>query len=228
MGRTFACSDLHGNYALWEAIKEFLQPDDVLYYLGDATDRGAEGWSILKEMLIDERIHYIVGNHDIMLANRIKYPNSHYHASIHNSNGGYDTWVDAKADSEALDIAIKIFELPLYAVYENASGFKIFMSHSGCTEIEDKHGLVWDREEFFSREKPRPYDYVVHGHTTIPHLIDDLNMYTAPTDEDEDDVWEGGAYWYTEYRCDIDCLTVATGMTVLLDLDTFEEEIFVI
>ena len=226
MGRTFACSDLHGNYALWEAIKEFLQPDDVLYYLGDATDRGAEGWSILKEMLIDERIHYIVGNHDIMLANRIKYPISHYHASIHDSNGGYDTWVDAKADSEALDIAIKIFELPLYAVYENTSGFKVFMSHSGCTDIEDEHGLVWDREEFFSREKPRPYDYVIHGHTTIPHLISDLNMYTAPTDED--DVWEGGAYWYTEYRCDIDCLTVATGMTVLLDLDTFEEEIFVI
>ena len=55
----------------------------------------------------------------------------------------------------------------------------------------------------------------------------DLPLMTKST-QFEDDVWEGGAYWYTEYRCDIDCLTVATGMTVLLNLDTFEEEIFVI
>lgn len=222
----YACADLHGNYALWDAIKEFLKPEDKLFYLGDATDRGPKGWDILKEMLKDERITYVAGNHDIMLANRIIYPNSHYHARVHNSNGGYATWNDAEKDPEALDIAMKILDLPLYSIYENIDGFKVFMSHSGCTDIEDKNGLIWDRDEFFSRKRPAPYDYVVHGHTTIPHLIDDLNMFTSPTDEDEE--WEGGAYWYTEYRCDIDCCTIATGMTVLLNLDTFEEEIFVI
>ena len=38
--------------------------------------------------------------------------------------------------------------------------------------------------------------------------------------------WEGGAYWYHGYRCDIDCCTIKTRQTVLLNLDTFDEEIF--
>ena len=56
---TYACSDLHGNWELWTEIKKFLKPDDTLYYLGDATDRGPDGWAILKEMLNDSRINYI-------------------------------------------------------------------------------------------------------------------------------------------------------------------------
>ena len=40
---TYACSDLHGNWELWAEIKKFLKPDDTLYYLGDATDRGPDG-----------------------------------------------------------------------------------------------------------------------------------------------------------------------------------------
>lgn len=228
---TYACSDLHGNWELWTAIKNFLKEDDVIYYLGDATDRGPDGWAILKEMLKDKRIIYIAGNHDIMLANRIANPNSYHNASLHHSNGGKPTWDAAEDDPEAREIMLKIRQLPLHAVYDNAQGLKVFMSHSGSTDVDDKESLIWDRSEYLSRCKPDPYDVVVHGHTTIPHLLqdfDEINLFYVddPTKVYAVPEWEGGALWYSDYRCDIDCCTIVTRQTVLLNLDTFDEEIF--
>lgn len=226
----YACSDLHGNWDLWVTIKNFLKPEDKLYYLGDATDRGADGWAILKEMLKDARIEYIAGNHDIMLADRISRPHNYSAASLHHSNGGQPTWLAAENDPDAHDVMLAIRKLPLYAVYENKNGFKVFMSHSGSTNINDPEDLIWDRNEYLSRHKPEPYDVVVHGHTTIPHLLDDLEnvnkFYSEDKNKYEIPEWEGGALWYSNYRCDIDCCTIVTNQTVLLNLDTFDEEIF--
>ena len=231
MGRVFACSDLHGNWELWDAIKKFLQPDDKMFYLGDATDRGPDGWAILKEMLKDERISYIVGNHDIMLADRIGNPHSYRIANLHHSNGGHPTWLAAEEDPEAQEIKDKIRSLPKYAVYENADGLKIFMSHSGSTNIDNDEDLIWDRTCFITSKNFTDYDVVIHGHTTIPHLIQDLdeiNTFYAMDGKEpiKLEEWEGGAYWYHGWRCDIDCCTILTKQTVLLDLDTFDEEIF--
>lgn len=227
----YACSDLHGNKYLWDAIKDFLAPDDILYYLGDATDRGPDGWAILKEMLNDKRVNYIIGNHDIMLADRIELPNNYRIANLHNSNGGNPTWKHAQNDEEAKNIKLILDSLPYYAVYTNADGLKIYMSHSGSLNTDNQESLVWDRNEYFNRSKPEPYDIVVHGHTTIPHLLEDLtefNLFYSEEGDEKYDIpeWEGGALWYNNYRCDIDCCTVVTNHTVLLNLDTFDEEIF--
>lgn len=228
----YACSDLHGNWELWSEIKKFLKPNDTLYYLGDSTDRGKDGWAILKEMLNDERIHYIAGNHDIMLANRIGRPHDYHIASLHHSNGGFYTWEDAENDPDAEKIKNQIRRLPLYAVYENADGLKIFMSHSGSTHIDNDEDLIWDRSEYIDTKNHSEYDVIVHGHTTIPHLIEDLeeihNFYFQKPEAElfKMPEWKGGAYWYHGYRCDIDCCTIKTKQTVLLNLDTFDEEIF--
>ena len=61
MGRTFALSDLHGQWGLWQQIKQFLNQDDKLYFLGDAIDRGPKGYEIMKELLCDSRVTYIMG-----------------------------------------------------------------------------------------------------------------------------------------------------------------------
>lgn len=230
MGRVYACSDLHGCGYLWNQIKDFLNVDDILYYLGDATDRGPDGWKMIKEMLNDKRIIYIAGNHDIMLADRIGRPYDYNVANIHHANGGQSTWEDAKKDPEINDIKIKIRSLPLYSIYTNINGIKIFMSHSGSTNINNPEDLIWDRNEYLSKNKPEPYDIVVHGHTNIPYMIKDFkeietffqeeNKYKIPP-------WEGGALWYSKYRCNIDCCSIETNHTVLLDLNTFDEHIFI-
>ena len=60
----YACSDIHGSLSIWNKIKEILKPNDALYFLGDACDRGFDGWQIIKEMLDDLRVIYIRGNHE--------------------------------------------------------------------------------------------------------------------------------------------------------------------
>ena len=37
---TYVASDWHGNYWVWEKVKTILSPNDKLYFLGDAADRG--------------------------------------------------------------------------------------------------------------------------------------------------------------------------------------------
>ena len=62
MGKVFAISDLHGMYDLWKQVQETLQSDDILYMLGDAADRGPDGWKIIKEALGDPRVRYAHGH----------------------------------------------------------------------------------------------------------------------------------------------------------------------
>ena len=38
----YACSDLHGTMFLYKQIKNFLEPNDIVYFLGDAGDRGSQ------------------------------------------------------------------------------------------------------------------------------------------------------------------------------------------
>ena len=225
----YACSDIHGNWELWANIKEFLNTNDTLFYLGDAADRGPDGWAILKDMYNDARVFYIAGNHDVMLADRIARPYDYNAVSLHYSNGGEPTWMEAENDPEAKEIMHWIRKMPKYAIYKNEDGLKIFMSHSGSTNIESEEDLIWDRSEYITDKNYTDYDVIVHGHTTIPHLIEDLeevHKFYFGGEEFKCPRWEGGAYWYHGFRCDIDCCTIATRQTVLLNLDTFDEEIF--
>ena len=225
----YVCSDLHGNGELWKQIKEFLEPDDTLYFLGDAADRGPDGWNILKDIMKDERIIYILGNHDAMLYDRIKNPDSYETVSLHVMNGGRPTWELAENDPEAIDVAVWLNNCPLYTIYENIDGLKIFMSHSGSTNIDSEEDLIWDRSEYISDRNYTDYDVIIHGHTNIPHLIRDLeevHKFYFNGEEFKCPEWEGGAYWYHGFRCCIDCRTITSNRIVLVNLDTFEEKIF--
>lgn len=226
MGKTYAVSDLHGNLDLYNKIINYLNKDDILYFLGDATDRGPDGWKILKDVYNNPKVKYIAGNHDIMLANRITRPNSYNETSIHYHNGGAPTWNDAKNDPEAKEIAKFIYNCPKYAIYINKDGLKIFMSHSGSTNIFNDEDLLWDRTEYIEDKNYTDYDIIVHGHTPIPYLIEDLEevhyFYFGDTGFKLPE-WSGNeAYLYHGYRYDIDALTIINNKAILFDLDTFK------
>ena len=71
MGRTFACSDLHGMYSLYIQINDFLKSDDIVYFLGDAVDRGPKPWQLFKAIMNNSQWIYLKGNHEDMLAEAI-------------------------------------------------------------------------------------------------------------------------------------------------------------
>ena len=44
----YACSDLHGCMKFYKEIKKMLQPEDKVFFLGDAGDRGPEPWETIQ------------------------------------------------------------------------------------------------------------------------------------------------------------------------------------
>ena len=233
MGRVLACSDLHGMLPLWRRIQEFLEDDDKLYILGDCADRGHDGWQIIKEAIADPRVVYIKGNHDDMLVRaaqdyfRTRSYGRNY--SLLRSNGGKVTFHDMVNDPDARHWISMIRGMSTYEVYKNAAGRTIVCSHAGFTPWKDEDGcllipededLIWDRRHYMDdwvEGEIHENVIVVHGHTPIPYIMDDLRL------PDPGDLIEAGPLWYFNNRkvC-LDCAAFATGAAFLLDLDTFE------
>ena len=64
---TYICSDIHGNSDAYYDLKAILNSDDKLYIIGDVLDRGDDGIDILLDIMSDERITLIIGNHESIL-----------------------------------------------------------------------------------------------------------------------------------------------------------------
>lgn len=239
MSRVFACSDLHGMYSLWEQIKNFLQKDDKLIFLGDAADRGEQGLQIMLELLADPRVTYLKGNHeDIMIqaCNSI-ISQSSFELSLWLQNGGYSTWqaFEELSIPEKWDLISKLEDLRQVTIYKNQQGKTILLSHAGTEmrniTIENENIIInniddvdflWDRAHFYEIFNPNIplYDenlYMVHGHT--PTQI--LNKKICGTYSNNEI-----RLYCKGHKIDIDTGCFFCGQTALLDLDTFEPVYF--
>ena len=234
MGRVFACSDLHGCIGLFGQILEFLQPDDTVYFLGDAGDRGMHGWEMIKMIMIDERFIYLKGNHEDMLVAAAK-DYFKYRAYTHNynllrSNGGKATFYDMIHDECAQEWIKRIDKLPTHTTYVNAAGQIVYLSHAGFTPwrdengkviIPDTHELIWNRNHYFDDPLNDNNAVIVHGHTPIAYMIDEIRH--DPTAR----IRELGPLWYSNnQKVCIDNGAFRSGVAYLLNLDTFEHHTF--
>lgn len=231
----YACADLHGCLWAWRQIQKILQPNDSLYFLGDAIDRGENGWQILKEMLDDPRIIFLKGNHEDLMCKALrKFPDYLPWSSAMNdwSNNGNETTLSS-IDMDDLEkvkrVLLKVRNLPICIEYTSPNGNIFWLSHAGCDynenglEAHSYFDLIWDRSHFISNNWHHDYPdnlYIVHGHTPIEILIEELNYYHDNIDFNS----SPGAYYYAGgHKIDLDCGTVWTNFSVLLNLDTFEE-----
>lgn len=68
--KVYAFSDIHGQGELFDLIVEFMERDRtqyLCYFLGDACDRGPDGYRIMEHLLANpEKFVYIKGNHEDM------------------------------------------------------------------------------------------------------------------------------------------------------------------
>ena len=64
----YVISDIHGCYDKYLAMLEKLNfgDDDMLYFLGDAVDRGPDGIKILLDMMGRKNVVPFLGNHEDM------------------------------------------------------------------------------------------------------------------------------------------------------------------
>lgn len=237
MGRVFACTDLHGRKDLFDKINAILQEDDEVIFCGDAADRGYDGWEIIKAIISDPRWTYVLGNHDDML---IKAAHHYFRTgtygrdySLLRSNGGKHTFEDMKHDPDNKGWIQLLNGFSTYEVYHNAAGQTVVCSHAGFTPWKDEDGcllipededLIWDRRHYMDdwvEGEIHENVIVVHGHTPIPYIMDDLRL------PNPGDFIKAGPLWYSKNKkvC-LDCASFATGAAFLLNLDTFEHYTF--
>ena len=234
----YACTDLHGRKDLFFKIKELLNPDDIVYFLGDANDRGLYGWELIKLIYNDPQFIYIKGNHEDMLVDAardvLKYDGEPTrNINLLDRNGGMITLNDWCKDGRPEDWLEKLSKLPEHKIYKNANGKTVVLSHAGCTPWYDEDNgedgykfsvwdnLLWNRDHFLDDWDEEHFkDWViVHGHTPILHLID----YMGGPIPEEIPV---GPYWYCyNHKVCLDHLSVFTDIACIMDLDTFEFKI---
>lgn len=230
----YAVADLHGRYDLFQMIKDFIQPEDTVYVLGDCGDRGKDGWEIIKEVYENPQFIYLKGNHEDMLVEAMATGDK----SLCYYNGGrstYEAW--RYKDGRDVSWIKKLRELPAEATYVNTQGKTIIMCHAGYTphkddeDYRDEQDLLWDRYHFNAMwDMDYEDSFMVHGHTPIPYM--DEYLYDMHCDVKLDGEVSPGVMWYSpddkgvNHKCNIDCGAFFTGHTALLNLDTFEQHVF--
>ena len=184
---TYAATDFHGMYGIWKKIKEYMKPDDTLYYLGDAIDRGPRGFEIFMELLDDSRVTYIKGNHEDMM----------YNAFTATGPAGTE-WFKAWRKNGARETLNNISDLGLtyeqkmqyvYKIQDMPTSMTIvmkdityYLSHAGFTpnekyfsmyDFDREHYNLWNRKHFFD-DWPESLNHcvILHGHTPIPYMFE--------------------------------------------------------
>lgn len=215
MNKIYAFSDIHGNYHLLERILKYCDETDKLYFLGDAADRGPDGIKCIEALLNDNRVIYLLGNHEVMFINaynEVKHQELTGEIDYFNSalllwfnNGGDTTWnyFQEEYNQEQQKILInKLRHLP-FQKQLNIDNNIITLSHSGG-------GDVWDRYHIETKLKNyQDNEYIVHGHTPTPS-----HYFGQKIDNPEIQIYSHG------HKIDIDLGTYASNRTVLIDLST--------
>ena len=242
----YAASDWHGCYWVWEKVKEILKPEDKLYFLGDAADRGHDGWRMIKELLSDPRIIYIKGNHEDLLVKAIgnytpREDKEDYfwdkNMEVWFWNGAeptYNAFCDDPNKEEKVKILKQIKTLPFCANYVNTQGLNIFMCHAGCEgdDIDSlsEYDAIWDRNHWLFPETWYGDDntIIVHGHTPISLMIKEQEFYVRRIGKKGKYIsmpkYNIGTYWYGRgHKVCIDTGTFWDNIAILFNLDTYKE-----
>lgn len=169
----FAFSDIHGNRELFDKVMAYIAEQKgprMIYFLGDAIDRGVDGYTIMNELLNDPRVTYIMGNHENMFLNACNdiiaaaYEEGLTASEMIQANGGewmffspatrlyfcnggeptFNAWVKAGCPTSIVN---KIRKLSMRSTLQilNEDGYikhTIDMCHAGCTSLQ------WEENDF--------------------------------------------------------------------------------
>ena len=147
MHDVFFFTDIHGSRPLFDAIMKYCNeqdPEATIIFGGDAMDRGADGYAIMKELLDNPKVVYLMGNHEDMfckaareIKNELEFNKDATRTQVRQSiswcrgyderypniqnvlyNGGIETLTDWVMDGMPMDLVEKIEKLPRTFSYE--------------------------------------------------------------------------------------------------------------
>ena len=194
--------------------------------MGDACDRGPDGIKIMQEMFEDNRIIYILGNHEEMFLSYIEdgiKESLIMSGELITHNGSFKTLSDyQKLNPLEQNFLVKNLKEKTknYYIYINKEKKNFFLSHAGIdidnvNKIDDKK-LLWDRDHIKSNktwDNKYKYWYVVHGHTPVQLIQPDKII---------PEVYR----YYNNHKINIDMGTPSSNKIAVLDLDTLQVKYF--
>lgn len=228
----YCTSDWHGQLDLAKQIMNYLRPDDKLYFLGDAGDRGNHGYEIMQMLLNDPRVTYLKGNHEDMLVDSLSWAYSERgreNCYLWFSNGGKSTWesIHSLSEEEQRKLVCRLRDLPERIDITNARGQNIILTHAGLDpDMSEKKYLsfgikkpyLWNRRHDKYTWHGDENTYVLHGHTPVPLLFDEDYVDKETTVET--------CFYCENHKIDIDLGSFFTGTAALFNIDTFESIYF--
>lgn len=233
MNKTYAFTDLHGQYDLWEQIKNYCDDTDTLYFLGDACDRGEYGLEIMRELLKDKRVIYLKGNHEDFIEHiGLEIVEGVYsNISLWFMNGGKPTFekFDALEESSQIWYIKKIMRLPATVEYINKKGQKILLSHAGFTPTyepseDKKYEYWWDRDHIIcDNEWPPGYEntYIIHGHTPVDFIRSNLQILKQ---DFKQELSMSPIFYCENHKICLDTASFDNKNIILFDLDELKVE----
>ena len=186
----YAFSDLHAQYDLWDQIKNYIKPNDIVYCLGDCVDRGSIGLNILNEVIKTPNIILLKGNHEDFIdsigSETLQYSDNNIDLKVLNMylwriNGAENTIKDFQkmTKEKRKKLINQIRKLPTHAEYINKNGDIIYLCHAGrqpdTKEIHDMregdipmNNYIWDRRHIFDKTwRGKNNEYCIHGHSPV-------------------------------------------------------------
>lgn len=211
MNKTYALSDLHGMYSLWEQISNYLDDTDTVIFLGDAIDRGTENLRTVFSLLSDKRVKYLKGNHEELLVNALTRMGDREVLDMNDidvqmwvSNGGNHTMNEIigcqLSNHDIRYLVNKLKKLPYDYTYKNSNGKDVYLCHAGVTYgvttvnvrgvkyPKKQDDLIWDRGHFCEKWLPQ-FDniYCIHGHTPVEGIVYDLKIWLKRCGGDQEE-----------------------------------------
>jgi serine/threonine protein phosphatase 1 len=200
---TYCVSDIHGHLYEFMSLLGLIDFDagrDVMYFLGDAVDRGKYPVETLDFIRRTKGIHMLMGNHEKMM---VDYYDKGKPKRDNWFRNGCETTIEQleKLPKEKRD---KLFAyvrgLPYYKTV-SVGGRRYFLSHAGLDvslpfSRQPRDALIWSREDFYYH--PALKDYVcVFGHTPSMYLHrgnDNCSVWLCKTHVDKINIDCGCAY----------------------------------
>ena len=241
----FCFSDIHGHGELFDKILNWLNGRSEPWkciFLGDACDRGMDGYRIIETILKDKRFTYLNGNHEDMFVRAARALRNHWEdrgityseiaenpydwvmsfawdwdVAIHIQNGGLQTLIDwASRGKTGLSIINQLDKLPTHMELPHDIWGKLDLSHAGHPNDDlSEDALIWDRSHFNEKfEGGR----MIHGHTPVRSLMKHVIINPASTCRP--------AFYADGTKIDIDTACFSSDTITLLNLNTFEQHRF--
>ncbi len=170
--------DLHGMYsrldALYGQLRETIQKDDTLLFLGDYIDRGVQSYRTVEFLIGLSRLHptvFLKGNHEAML---LEYLAGRDGDGLYFRNGGGRTIESYRRAFGSFSIPSRHMDfLASLVLYHETDNF--IAVHAGLNpkittmDLQSETDMLWIREEFYEADRRWPKT-IIFGHTPAVHF----------------------------------------------------------